>query len=603
MALFTPSESPAVVVKEVDLSGVVPNVQTSTGAIVGKYRWGPVEERKKISNESELVSTFSSPDSNNNIDFHSASMFLKYSNSLNVVRGNPTGAFNSGVSTKGIFDSSGNVGLQPTKATLIKNDKTFDSATSGLLTAVNNVGGKVQYVGRFPGALGNSLKIELLGATDSAAGSSSFDGWTYKNSFQRAPGTSAYATKFGATLDEVHLAIIDSDGLFSGTRGTVLEAYDAASVAPDAKLEDGTTNYIKDLVNKRSNYIRFMNFDSAMTTAGAGITRADAGAGTEYKSTAHPIVDQKALNHGLDGNALTAGQYKLGYDLFNDKDIVEVDFLISPSMVSRADQKTVVNDLVATAQSLRKDCVVVASPARSDIINAGSSAAITNNIVATGEDLTASSYLVYDANLTKVYDKFNDKFITIPAAPSTAGIMALSDNTAAPWFSPAGSRRGNLLGITDLAWSPTKSQRDTLYRNYINPIVQLPGQGTLLFGDKTHLLKNSAFDRINVRRLFLSIERAIAVAARNVMFEFNDEFTRAEFVNVVEPFLREIKGRRGITDFKLVCDSTNNTSAVIDRNEFIANVFVKPARSINFVTLNFVAVRTGVDFTEIVGTV
>ena len=178
-----------------------------------------------------------------------------------------------------------------------------------------------------------------------------------------------------------------------------------------------------------------------------------------------------------------------------------------------------------------------------------------------------------------------------------------SDNTAAPWFSPAGSRRGNLLGITDLAWSPTKSQRDTLYRNYINPIVQLPGQGTLLFGDKTHLLKNSAFDRINVRRLFLSIERAISVAARNVMFEFNDEFTRAEFVNVVEPFLREIKGRRGITDFKLVCDSTNNTSAVIDRNEFIANVFVKPARSINFVTLNFVAVRTGVDFTEIVGTV
>ena len=599
MALFTPSESPAVVVKEVDLSGVVPNVQTSTGATVGKYRWGPAEERKKVSNESELVSTFASPDSNSNIDFHMASQFLKYSNSLHAVRGIGTGAVNSGVSTKGIFDSSG--GSQPTKATLVKNDKHFDSAQSGLEAVVNNTGGKIQYIGRFPGALGNSLSVHLLGATDSAV-PSGFNGWTYKNNFQRAPKTSTYAAKFNSQNDECHLAVVDSDGLFTGTQGTVLEAYDAASVAPDAKLEDGTSNYIKDLVNKNSNYIRFLNFDSAKTAAGAGATRADVN-GTNFDAQLVTTVDIKTLAQGVDGGTLSAANVQTGFDLFEDKDTVEVDFLISPSMVSRADQKTVVNDLVATAQSLRKDCIVVASPARSDVINVANSSAITTNIVDTGEELTASSYLVYDANFTKVYDKFNDKFIFIPASASTAGLLALSDNTAAPWFSPAGSRRGNLLGITDLAWSPTKSQRDTLYRNYINPVVNIPGQGTMLFGDKTHLLKNSAFDRINVRRLFLSIERAISVAARNVMFEFNDEFTRTEFVNVVEPFLREIKGRRGITDFKLVCDSTNNTSAVIDRNEFIANVFVKPARSINFVTLNFVAVRTGVDFTEIVGTV
>ena len=601
MALFTPSESPAVVVKEVDLSGVVPNVQTSTGATVGKYRWGPAEERKKVSNESELVSTFASPDSNSNIDFHMASQFLKYSNSLHAVRGIGTGAVNSGVSTKGIFDSDGNIGLQPTKATLVKNDKHFDSAQSGLEAAVNSTGGKIQYIGRFPGALGNSLSVHLLGATDSAV-PSGFNGWAYKNNFQRAPKTSTYAAKFNSQNDECHLAVVDSDGLFTGTQGTVLEAYDAASVAPDAKLDDGTSNYIKDLVNKNSNYIRFLNFDSAKTAAGAGATRADVN-GTNFDAQLVTTVDIKTLSQGEDGGTLSTANIQTGFDLFEDKDTVEVDFLISPSMVSRADQKTVVNDLVATAQSLRKDCIVVASPARSDVINVANSSAITTNIVDTGEELTASSYLVYDANFTKVYDKFNDKFIFIPASASTAGLMALSDNTAAPWFSPAGSRRGNLLGITDLAWSPTKSQRDTLYRNYINPVVNIPGQGTMLFGDKTHLLKNSAFDRINVRRLFLTIERAISVAARNVMFEFNDEFTRAEFVNVVEPFLREIKGRRGITDFKLVCDSTNNTSAVIDRNEFIANVFVKPARSINFVTLNFVAVRTGVDFTEIVGTV
>ncbi len=214
---------------------------------------------------------------------------------------------------------------------------------------------------------------------------------------------------------------------------------------------------------------------------------------------------------------------------------------------------------------------------------------------------TSSSYLVVDNNYLKVYDKYNDEFINIPAASSTAGIMAATDVTAATWFSPAGPRRGQYLGVTGIAYSPNKAERDVLYRNGINPIANIPGQGLLLFGDKTKLARPSAFDRINVRRLFLTIERAISIAARNVMFEFNDEFTRAEFVGVVEPFLRDIKGRRGITDFRVICDETNNTGAVIDRNEFVATILVKPARSINFVTLNFVAVRTGVDFSEISG--
>ncbi|MEK9697644.1 MAG: phage tail sheath C-terminal domain-containing protein [Candidatus Poseidoniales archaeon] len=297
---------------------------------------------------------------------------------------------------------------------------------------------------------------------------------------------------------------------------------------------------------------------------------------------------------------LTTTEYATGFDLFEDVDQIQVDFLIAPGMNSRTDQTTIVNDLVSIAQSTRKDCVAVTSPARSDIVAA--SAPVTNTVT-TADTFTKSSYLFMDNNYLKVYDKYNDQFIHIPAASSTAGIMAASDLNTAPWFSPAGPRRGQYLGITSLSYSPNKSERDTLYKAGVNPISNIPGQGVLLFGDKTKLARPSAFDRINVRRLFLAIERAIAIAARNVMFEFNDEFTRAEFVNVIEPFLREIQGRRGITDFRVVCDETNNTGEVIDRNEFIANIFIKPARSINFITLNFVSVRTGVDFEEVVGVV
>jgi len=244
--------------------------------------------------------------------------------------------------------------------------------------------------------------------------------------------------------------------------------------------------------------------------------------------------------------------------------------------------------------------VVVTSPARSDII--GNASPVTASVT-TANTFTSSSYLIVDNNYLKVYDKYNDQYIWIPAASSVAGIMASTDAVAAPWFSPAGPRRGQVLGVTSLAYSPNQSQRDTLYKAGINPIANIPGQGVLLYGDKTKLARPSAFDRINVRRLFLGIERAVSVAARNVMFEFNDEFTRAEFKNIIEPFLREIQGRRGITDFRVVCDETNNTPAVIDRNEFVCSLFIKPARSINYVTLNFVAVRTGVDFAEVVGTV
>lgn len=585
MALSTPSASPAVVVKEIDLTGGVPNVQSTTGAIVGNFRWGPAEQRYLIDNETSLVNVFASPDSANTIDWHSAAYFLRYSGSLQVVREITSAAKNARSTTGQLAtDSDGGLGNP-----VVKNETDFLGQQSALGAASHT------FVAKYPGELGNGIKVSVC-PPDSAA----FAAWAYKDEFDDFPGTSTYASEAGASQDEVHIVVVDSDGEFTGTRGTVLERYPFMSVGTNAKNTDGTTNYAVDVVNARSDYIWMIDFDSDFSAAGAGTTIDN---GDNFDPTALTAATDYAFEGGVNSGALQTGDFASGFDLFEDKDIVEVDFLIAPGMTTTENQRTVVNDLVNTAQQLRKDCVVVASPARDDVVNLTNTTTMTNNIVDTASGFTSSSYLVADANYLKVYDKFNDQYINIPAASSTAGIMAATDLNRAPWFSPAGSRRGQYLGITAISYSPTKAQRDTLYKAGVNPIANIPGQGVLLFGDKTKLGRPSAFDRINVRRLFLVLERAIGRAAEQVMFEFNDEFTRAEFVNIVEPVLREVRGRRGITDFRVVCDETNNTPAVVDRNEFIANIFIKPARSINYVTLNFVAVRTGVDFEEVVGTV
>jgi len=592
MALSTPSASPAVVVKEIDLTGGVPNVQSTTGAIVGNYRWGPAETRVLVDNEATLVNTFASPDSANTIDFHSAVYFLRYSGSLYVTREVTSAALNAR-STRGQLatDSDGSL---PTE--IVKNEPDWEAQKSAL-DADNHT-----FIARYPGELGNSIKVEICPAD--SANSSIFTNWAYANEFDAAPSTSDYANDRGASNDEIHVVVIDSDGEFTGTRGTILERYPFVSIATDAKNADGTTNYALDIINNRSEYLWQAGWDSDFSAARGAtgfVTNGKNFIATSLSAagTTQPYSFTKGANSGQLGTT----EYLQGYDLYEDKDIVEVDFLIAPSMNGRTDQTTIVNDLITTAQSLRKDCVVAASPARTDVLGLTNTATMTTNIVTTANTYTNSSYLVNDGNFLKIYDKYNDQYINIPAASSTAGIMAATDLNRAPWFSPAGSRRGQYLGITSIAYSPTKAQRDTLYKASVNPIANIPGQGVLLFGDKTKLGRPSAFDRINVRRLFLVLERAIGRAAEQVMFEFNDEFTRAEFVNIVEPVLREVQGRRGITDFRVVCDETNNTPAVVDRNEFIANIFIKPARSINYVTLNFVAVRTGVDFEEVVGTV
>ncbi len=579
MAIFSPSESPAVVVKEIDLTGVVPNVQSTTGAFVGNFRWGPVRKATLIDTEASLAATFATPNATTAVDFLSAAYFLKYSNSMYVVREATAAAYNS-ISNND--EGAPNV--------LVRNSDHWLTLVDTFSAGGTNAGA---FIARYPGALGNSLKVSLCPAV---AGDAYFTGWAYKGSFDGAPGTSAYASARSGVRDEVHIVVVDEDGSITGTPNTVLERFAYLSLASDAKTSDGSSNYAKDVINNSSQWVWLAQFDydlQDLTNAGT------AASGTTYSASATGVFNFSMVG-GADSATLTTAEYATGFDVFEDVDTLTVDFMIAPGMASQGNQTTVVNDMLSIASSIRKDCIVVTSPNRSAVVN--SSTPVTS-AVTTGNTFTFSSYLVVDNNYLKVYDKYNDQYVFIPAASSTAGIMAATDFNNAPWYSPAGQRRGAYLGITALSYSPTKAERDTLYKAGINPIANIPGSGVLLFGDKTHMSRPSAFDRINVRRLFLVLERAISIAARNVMFEFNDEFTRAEFVNIVEPFLREVQGRRGITDFRVVCDETNNTPAVIDRNEFIANIFIKPARSINYVTLNFVAVRTGVEFEEVVGLV
>jgi phage tail sheath protein FI len=541
MAL-NPSASPAVVVKEIDLTAVVPGITTPAGAYVGNFNWGPAEEVTLIADETGLVSTFGAPSTSNTIDFHSAAYYLRYSSDLYVVR-------ELGSSAANAYDSDNGA-----SAPLVKNYDDFETQEAALDSDGHT------WVARYAGALGNSLKVSVIGQS---AGDSDFDNWTYVNEFDAAPDS-----------NELHVVVVDQDGDITGTAGEVLEKYSFVGTASTAKNADGSTNYVNNVVNNGSQYV------FAVGTVATGDT---------------------SLVNGNNGSALGTSEVLTGFDLFEDTNTVTVDFLIAPGMSSSADQTTVVNDLVAIASSTRKDCVAVTSPNRAAVINNNGSE--VTDIVSGAANFTRSSYLIADGNYLKVYDKYNDQYIHIPAASSTAGLMAATSVNAAPWFSPAGTRRGQYLGVTSLAYAANKSNRDTLYKAGINPISNIPGQGILLYGDKTHLSRPSAFDRINVRRLFLTIERSISEAAKSVIFEFNDEFTRSEFAGIVEPFLREIQGARGITDFRVVCDETNNTPAVVDRNEFVASVFIKPARSINYITLNFVAVRSGVDFEEVVGTV
>ena len=554
--------SPGVQVKEIDLTNVVPAVSTSIGAIAGAFQWGPVEEITTVGSEQQLVSIFGKPDSDTYKYFYPAAQFLQYGNSLRVVRAT-TGNLNATASGTGL---------------LVKNDDHYDTVTPGATDT---------WIARFPGTLGNSLAVSVCPADATA-----FAGWAYAGNFDSAPGTSSYSVaNSGDTADEMHIAVIDEDGAWTGTAGTVLETFAFVSQASDAKADDGTDNYYANVINNQSAYVRWGAHYSSFTDAGSAVNGA---AGAAFVTGSAAVG--ASLSGGTTDNAATVGELSTAYDLFDDAETVDVNLLIGPETAA-ADDVTMANYMIAIAEG-RKDCVAFVSPAVAETVN---NATAATDVKAWADALTSSSYAVIDSTALYVYDKYNDVYRWIVASGAVAGLCANTDNVADAWFSPAGFTRGQILGVTKIAFNPKKAARDDLYKARVNPIVSFPGEGIILFGDKTASTRPSAFDRINVRRLFITLEKAVSTAAKFQLFEFNDEFTRAQFRNLVEPFLRDVKGRRGITDFSVICDATNNTGAVIDGNRFVADIYIKPARSINFITLNFIATRTGVEFSEIIG--
>ena len=557
--------SPGVQVKEIDATNVIPAVSTSIGGFAGSFNWGPVDQIVTVGSESELAERFGTPDDNTAKYFLTAAAFLKYGNALKVVRA-ASGHDNA------TADGTGQ---------LIKNSVDYENNySSGSLS-------KGLWVAKYPGSLGNSLKVSMI-----SQGIADFTAWAHAGSFDGAPGTSDYAVNLGKTSynDELHVAVIDEDGLWTGTAGTVLETFAFVSQASDAKKTDGTTNYYKDVINNTSEYIWWADHDSTnLTNAGESLASRSSAFDT------HNAVIDHSLSGGSDDNTPTVGEIALAYDLFEDAETVDVNLLFACPDANGAE--TIAEDLISIANA-RKDLVAFVSPPIEDTV--GSSQPATD-VMAFANGLTSTSYAVCDSSALYVYDKHNDVYRYIGAAGHVAGLCANTDRVADAWFSPAGVNRGQLLGATKLAFNPKKADRDTLYKGRVNPLVSFPGEGMMLFGDKTLLSRASAFDRINVRRLFIVLEKAISTAAKAQLFEFNDEFTRAQFRNMVEPFLRDVKGRRGITDFLVVCDTSNNTGNVIDSNNFVADIFIKPARSINFITLNFIATRTGVEFSEIAG--
>ena len=635
--------SPGVNVSEVDLSTVVPAVSTTEGALAGVFKWGPVDSRVLVDSEETLVSRFQKPDGSLNPEtFFTAANFLAYGNKLFVNR------IHDDTHKNAVSNGS-------SAAILVKNDDQIDDAT---ITSNDH------FIARYPGALGNSLQVSVCksandylesstGTLTIAAGNniattsqnettsggtslvqvgdkikfgnstvgvfyleveaantttftftSNYTGavnlttvafdryWKYYDLVRAAPGTSTYTLGKGGAGDELHVVVADEDGDITGTKGTVLELYEGVSRATDAKTESGETNYFIDVIKQRSSWIYAKGATNLVTTN----TAVNMAALTTDNAT------YDSLKLGVDTAAegsMSLADISAGYDNFSSAEDVDISLIMQGKALGGTNDAGLAKYIIDNICEKRKDCVLFASPSYADVVN--NIGGEVDDIIAYRNALTNSSYAFIDSGYKYAYDKYNDVYRYVPLNGDIAGLAVRSDELRDAWFSPAGYNRGGLKNVVKLPFNPKKADRDLLYQSDINPVVTFPGQGTILFGDKTVLGKPSAFDRINVRRLFIVLEKAISTAAKFTLFEFNDAFTRSQFKNLVEPFLRDVQGRRGIQDFRVVCDETNNTGEVIDRNEFVGDIYIKPSKSINFIQLNFVAVRSGVEFSEIVG--
>ncbi len=633
--------SPGVLVKETDLTSVVPAVATSIGAFVGNFRWGPAGEITTISTENQLAAEFGQPNDDTAVDFLTAASFLAYGNNLQLVRA--------------IDDTTEVNAVASGSATLIKTAQDYqDNHSTGS-------GSNGMWAAKYPGTLGNSLKVSFadssnfdtnsVASTTVTAGGSNYSSvptvtfsappaggvtatgtatvssqavtaititnpgngytsaptitisggggsgatatstlatdWTYKGEFDRAPLTSTKVAVQGGSNDELHVIVIDEDGAISGVIGTILERFPHVSKASDARGLEGGSIFYKDVINNQSKYVYWTDHPASDSTWGT------TGVGTTFTSGFTTAEATVSLTGGVD-DAPDSGDIQTAWSLFADAEQTDVNLLITGG-ISTTDQKYVQDNIA----KVRKDCVSFHSPQLASVVN--NAGGEVTSITSDKGSLAATSYSFMDGNWKYMYDRYNDVYRWVPLNGDTAGLCAATDLSNDPWFSPAGFNRGLIRNAVKLAWSPTKTNRDELYKIGVNPIINSPGSGIVLFGDKTLLAAPSAFDRINVRRLFIVLEKAIATSAKFQLFEFNDAFTRNQFTSLVTPFLRNVQGRRGIFDFKVVCNESNNTPEIIDTNSFVADIFIKPARSINFITLNFIATRTGVSFEEIGG--
>jgi hypothetical protein len=622
--------SPGIKITEQDFVASQQAVATTAGGFAGQFRWGPMEEATVVTSEADLVARFGQPNATNSVDFLTAANFLGYSAPLYVSRIANTNALNS---TAEATTGSGTPGT----GQLIKNDDAY------LETASFDVG---PWVGKFPGVTGNSLKIStcpssaayestLTGTWTVSAGATSVTSangaadteltvgdllviggrtikvaatpnantitlesahltgvsgetavrrWEFFGEFDAAPGTSTFAAARGGFGDELHVVVVDEDGVITGSTNTVLEKYYALSKASDAKSDIGGTNFYKDIINDRSSYVRWTDHDDAGTNWG------NAASGTTFTSVIVP--KNYSLAGGLDGDTPTDGERSTAYDVFTNKEDVSISLIIAGQSVA-----TGINRLIGDVAEVRKDVIVCFSPLRANVVN--NSGSEVTSITTFAGTVTRSTYGFMDSGWKYQYDKYNDTYVYVPLNADIAGLMARNDQLREPWLSPAGFVNGQIQNLIRLAFNPTQSQRDSLYKTSVNPVLTQVGKGTVLFGDKTFTTRNTSTNRVNVRRLFIELQRTIGNAADNVLFDRNDTITRTNFLNLISPFLRSVQARRGISAFRVVCDETNNPESVVNANEFICDIFVQPIRSVNFIQLNFVSVRGEATFNEI----